>query len=90
MMSRGLWLILAVVSGAWIGGKTGTMLSYWFVPEIMRMYLSWGDYLTQLPTQLYPGDPIGLLRVVVTCHLLGTVCGALLGLSLYRRIKARK
>ena len=89
-MLRGLWLILAVVIGAWIGGKVGMVMSYWFAPEIMRMYLGWAEYLTRLPAQLHPQDPIGLFRIVVTCHLIGTACGALLGLIIYRRIKPRK
>ena len=90
MMLRGLWLVSAVVLGAWIGGKIGTAISYWFAPEIMRMYLGWAEYLARLPEQLHPQDPVGLFRVVVTSHLVGTLCGALLGLTVYRRIKPRK
>lgn len=65
-------------------------MSYWFAPSIMRLYLSWPAYLARLPEQLHSADPIGLIPVVITCHLLGTVGGIALGLYVYRRFNRRK
>ncbi|UJF24987.1 hypothetical protein L0B52_02270 [Suttonella sp. R2A3] len=61
-------------------------MSYWFAPEIMRLYLGWGDYLAVLPRFLYPSNPVELLPLVITSQILGVIGGTALALGIYRYI----
>lgn len=88
-MLRVLSSVLAVVAGVFIGGKVGVAMSYWFAPEIMRLYLGWGDYLAVLPKFLHPDNPLALAPLVITCHLLGAVGGAFLALGAFRYLTHR-
>ena len=36
--------LLAIALGLLLGDRSGGLISYWLVPEIMRLELNWLDY----------------------------------------------
>lgn len=90
MMKRLLLLIAITLLAARCGAWLGTALSYWFVAPIMRLYLSWGDYLRQLPNNLLPGDPLNIWHTVLLCRYGGAIVMILLAVYGYNKYRNRK
>ena len=51
--------LLAIALGLLLGDRSGGMISYWLVPEIMRLELNWLDYAQKIPRLLQTDFPPG-------------------------------
>lgn len=90
MIIRLLTIVAIFLLAMSLGSYLGTVFSYWFVPDIMRMYLSWGEYLERLPEQMLIGDPVGVARVVVLCNIVGALSTTVVAFYAYFRFRQRK
>lgn len=89
-IKRLLSIACLTLIGMIMGSYLGLALSYWFAPEIMRLYLSWSDYLIQLPEQLFHNDFLGMDKLIVYSALLGAFSLTSLLFFIYFRFSDRK
>lgn len=92
MMSRFLILCFALIIAAFLGWWLGDFISYWFVDSIMRLHLSWGEYLQKLPANLLTSNPISnrILKTVIYCRFAAMITMILLTLYGYDKTRNRK
>ncbi|MDO4777484.1 MAG: hypothetical protein Q4A06_08530 [Cardiobacteriaceae bacterium] len=83
MLKRILTLVLLLAAGVFGGARIGQLASYWFAPDLFRLYLAPGDYWQRLPQWLVRDDPTGLTQTVLACSLGGGVAGGAIMLVMY-------
>lgn len=83
MFKRIILLALCLALGSYGGAKIGQLISYWFAPDIMRLYLAPQDYWQRLPALMVRDDPLGLTPIIVRCSFIGSLLGSLIMLSIY-------
>ena len=73
-----------------LGDRSGGMISYWLVPEIMRLELNWLDYAQKIPRLLQTDFPPGIRNTILHAKLAGAALGALTAYTLYHTYQKRK
>ncbi|MDO4643588.1 MAG: hypothetical protein Q4A74_07090 [Cardiobacteriaceae bacterium] len=82
--------LLAVAVGLLLGDRSGSIMSYWFIPEIMRLELSWLDYAEKIPQLLRYDFPPGSRMTILNARFIGAVLGATTAFILYYLYEKRK
>ena len=84
------YLLLALALGLLLGDRSGGLLSYWLVPEIMRLEQSWLDYAQKIPRLLQTDFPPGIRTTILQAKLAGAALGALTACTFYHIQQKRK
>ena len=82
--------LLAIALGLLLGDRSGGMISYWLVPEIMRLELNWLDYAQKIPRLLQTDFPPGIRNTILHAKLAGAALGALTAYPRYHAYPKRK